>query len=196
MEKVRIIAPFVGGAFGCKGYCWPHEILTAAAARELGRPLKIVLTRAQMYTSHGYQTGCVQHIRLGATGSGQLTAVQHDSVSATARSENYVEYAPAGTRALYACPAIETSARVARLDKINPTAMRAPHEGPGQAALEIAMDELAYKLGLDPRSCACATTPNRPDHRQAVFLRGFRRHTIRRLSALVGPTLHETGFDA
>lgn len=149
-EKVRVLCSFIGGGFGAKGYCWPHEVIAAAAARVIGRPLKVVLTRSQMATSHGYQTGSRQQIALGASGDGTLTAMRHTSVSASSVSDDYQEFTPVGTRALYACPAIETRSRTVHLNRINPTAMRAPHEGPGVAMLEIAMDELAYKLDIDP----------------------------------------------
>ena len=148
--NVRVLCSFIGGGFGAKGYCWPHEVITAAAARVIGRPLKVVLNRSQMYTSHGYQTGSRQQITLGANRDGRLTAIRHTSVSASSMSDGYQEFVPAGTRALYACPAIETRSRTVHLNRVNPTAMRAPHEGPGVAMLEVAMDELAYELGMDP----------------------------------------------
>ena len=149
-SKVRVRNDFVGGAFGCKGFVWPHQLLAALAAREVGRPVKLVLTRAQSYTAHGYQPSTEQTVALGAARDGALEAVRHDVICPTAISDNYMEYAAIGTRALYACPAIATQHRAVRVNRGNPTPMRAPHEGPGLFALESAMDELAYELRLDP----------------------------------------------
>jgi xanthine dehydrogenase YagR molybdenum-binding subunit len=149
-EAVRVRNDFVGGGFGAKGYIWPHPILAAMAARSVGRPVKLSLTRAQAYTSHGYQPATVQTITLGATTDGHLTALRHASVSPTAETDDHVELAGVGSHSLYACPAIETHHRVVRVNTIVPTPMRAPHEGPGLVGLEIAMDELAYALRIDP----------------------------------------------
>jgi len=149
-EAVRVRNAFVGGGFGCKGYVWPHQILAAIAAREVRRPVKLALTRAQTFTAHGYQTGTHQTVGLGAERDGTLMAIRHDSVTPTSMSDDYMEYAAAGTRALYASPAIATRHRAVRVHRSTPTAMRAPHEGPGMVALEIAMDELAVALEMDP----------------------------------------------
>ena len=149
-EDIRVRNTFCGGGFGCKGFTWPHQILAAVAAREVGRPVKLVLTRAQTFTSHGYQPATEQTIALGATREGRLTAIRHDSVSPTAVFQDYMEYAGSGTRTLYACPAIATTHRAVRVHRGVPTPMRAPHEGPGMVALEIALDELAVELGMDP----------------------------------------------
>jgi xanthine dehydrogenase YagR molybdenum-binding subunit len=149
-EDVHVRNEFCGGGFGAKGYVWPHQILAAVAAREVGRPVKLVLTRAQAFTAHGYQPATEQTIALGATHQGELTAIRHDSVSPTATFEDYMEYAGSGTRLLYACPAIVTTHRAVRVHRGVPTPMRAPHEGPGMVALEIALDELAIELEIDP----------------------------------------------
>jgi xanthine dehydrogenase YagR molybdenum-binding subunit len=149
-RDIRVRADFIGGGFGCKGYVWPHQVLAAAAARVVGRPVKIVLTRAQDYTSHGYQPATEQTIALAAQTDGALAGVRHHVVTPTALSDDYVEFAAIGTRSLYASPAIETRHRAVRVARSRPTPMRAPHEGPGLVALEIAMDELAAQLRIDP----------------------------------------------
>ena len=141
---------FVGGGFGCKGFVWPHQLLAALAAREVGRPVKLVLTRAQSYTAHGYQPATEQAITLAAERDGRLTAIRHHATCPSAMSDDYMEYAAIGTRALYACASIATQHRAVRVNRSKPTPMRAPHEGPGLFALESAMDELAYELRLDP----------------------------------------------
>jgi len=150
VDQIRVRSDYLGGGFGCKGSTWPHEILAAVAAREVGRPVKIVLPRSQAWTAHGYQPATEQRVVLGATRDGRLTAVRHECVNPTSLADDYVEHGSAGTRSLYACPNIETRERVVRVHRNHPTFMRAPHEGPGMVALEIAMDELAYELGLDP----------------------------------------------
>ena len=149
-EQVRVVCPFVGGGFGCKGYVWPPQVLAAAAARATGRAVKLVLTRAQMFTLCGYQPATRQRVELGATSDGRLTALRHSSVNASSRVGDYVEHAPHSAAWLYDSPAIETHVRVERLDRAAPTPMRAPHEGPGMFALESAMDELAHRLDIDP----------------------------------------------
>jgi xanthine dehydrogenase YagR molybdenum-binding subunit len=150
VERVRLICPFVGGAFGCKGYVWPPLPLAAAAARVTGRPVKLVLTRAQMFTLCGHQPATRQRVELGATRDGRLTALRHHSVNPSSRTGDYVECATHSSTWLYDSPAIETRMRIQRLDRPSPTPMRAPHEGAGMYALESAMDELAHRLGIDP----------------------------------------------
>jgi xanthine dehydrogenase YagR molybdenum-binding subunit len=164
LEKVRIISKFLGGGFGSKGFVWPHQILAAIASRELQRPVKIVLTRAQSFTSHGYQCATYQSITLGAKRDGTLVAMRHRSWNPTAVDEQYIELTTGLTRSLYACPAIETSNRMVAVDRSIPTPMRAPHDGPGAVSTECAMDELAYALGIDPlelrlRNYAAETDP-------------------------------------
>jgi xanthine dehydrogenase YagR molybdenum-binding subunit len=147
---VRVRTEFVGGGFGAKGSTWPHEILAALAARATGRAVRIVLPRSQTFTLHGHQPATIQRVTLGAAPDGALTAMRHLSWSAAARDEDYIEHGSLGTRGLYRCTNIETHDRAVRLHRPQPTFMRAPHEGPGMPALEIAMDELAVALSIDP----------------------------------------------
>ena len=149
-DHVRVVCPYIGGGFGCKAYVWPHTLLTAAAARVTGRPVKLVLTRAQMFTSCGHQPATRQTVTLGAARDGRLTAIRHHSVNPTSTFDDYAENATDGTRWMYASPAIAVATRVQRTDRPPPTPMRAPAEGVGMFALESAMDELAYSLGIDP----------------------------------------------
>jgi xanthine dehydrogenase YagR molybdenum-binding subunit len=149
--NVRSIAQYIGGGFGSKGFCWPHQIIAAMTARAVERPVRLQLTRAQSFTGHGYHPATRQTVTLGATRDGQLTAIRHTSLNATsAYGPDHVEMAAGSSRSMYACPAIETSHRVAEIATILPTPMRAPDDGPGMFALESAMDELAAGLGLDP----------------------------------------------
>jgi xanthine dehydrogenase YagR molybdenum-binding subunit len=149
-EKVRVICPFVGGGFGSKGGFWPYPALAAIAARQVGRPVKLVLTRAQMYTSVGYRSQTVQDVQVGARRDGTLTAIVHHSTSIGSDLGEFPETAPEVTKVLYACPNLETRVRLVRLDLGVPTWMRAPGEATGSFALESALDELASALGLDP----------------------------------------------
>ena len=149
-DQVRVRTGFVGGGFGAKGSTWPHEFLAVAASREAGAPVRIVLTRSQTFTMHGYQPATIQELTLGARRDGTLTAIRHDSWNAASIADDYVEHGSLGSRTMYACPNIETLDRIVRLNRPQPTFMRAPHEGPGMVGLEIAMDELAHQLGLDP----------------------------------------------
>lgn len=149
-EKIRVRNEFVGGGFGGKIWGAPHQLLAAMAAQALGRPVKLVLTRAQSYTAHGYQPATRQTVALSATADGTLTGLRHDTIAAGAHIGEYIEAAGWDTYALYATPNFRISHRRRRLDRLSPSAMRSPFGGVGFVAVEIAMDELAYKLGQDP----------------------------------------------
>ncbi len=149
-ENVRVISYFLGGGFGCKGSMWPHTVLAAIAAQKVGRPVTLALTRRQMFTSVGYRARTVQRVSLGATRDGRLTAIRHVSTNLTAPYEDFVERAAGTTPMLYACPSVEATHRLVRVNRGTPTFMRAPGEAPGVYALEAAMDELADALNLDP----------------------------------------------
>jgi xanthine dehydrogenase YagR molybdenum-binding subunit len=150
-EKIRVISRFVGGSFGCKGPTWPHSVLTAVAARQVGRPVKLVLTRAHQFTSTGYRPEIQHRLRLGATQDGRFTAIVHDAIAQTAVfDERAVAPVTRTTRKVYACPNVSTSYRLAHLNIGGPGTMRGPGETPGLFALESALDELAYALNIDP----------------------------------------------
>jgi xanthine dehydrogenase YagR molybdenum-binding subunit len=151
-EQVRVICPFVGGGFGCKGVTWPHVALTAMAARQVGRPVKLVLTRAQMYTSNGYRPQTIQHLRVAAAANGRLMALRHDGLSEMSVSAigEFAEPVGLATEMLYACPNVAVTHRLVPLNMPLPTFMRAPGEASGSFALESAIDELAAAVKLDP----------------------------------------------
>lgn len=148
--NVRMISPHTGGGFGCKGHVWPHEVLAAAAAKIVGRPVKLQLTRAQQYSMVGHQAECRQTVTLGAKADGHLTAMRHEAINTTSISDTQFESMALATRSYYACPNIETDQQVERIHLVKSSPMRAPVEGPGSWALESAMDELAVELGVDP----------------------------------------------
>jgi xanthine dehydrogenase YagR molybdenum-binding subunit len=149
-DDVRVVSPHTGGGFGSKGFVWPHELLAAAAARVLGRPVKLHLRRADQFSNVGYQPWMSQTVRLAAESDGTLLAVEHTVVNNSALVETHVEPATEAAKSMYATPAIRTSQHIERVSLNVPTPMRAPVEGPGLWALESAMNELADAVGVDP----------------------------------------------
>jgi len=142
LENVRVLSPYVGGGFGCKGEVWPHVFLAVAAARKLGRPVKLALTRKQLFTSNGHRSETEQRVALGAGADGKLTSIIHESISHTSMFDTFVEPCPVATSMMYATPNLHTATRVVSLNQGTPTFMRAPGETPGMFALESALDEL------------------------------------------------------
>jgi len=161
-ENVRVINHFVGGGFGCKGSAWSHVPLAALAARVVGRPVKLVVTRPQMFSLVGHRPQTIQHLQLGADAGGKLVAIRHDVVSETSSFDDFVEPSAVQTRMLYACPNVVTSHRLVRLDIGTPTFQRAPGESTGTFALESAMDELAHPADGPPRAPAPQLRRPRP----------------------------------
>jgi xanthine dehydrogenase YagR molybdenum-binding subunit len=149
-DRVHVISKFVGGAFGSKGSAWSHVVLAAMAARQVQRPVKIVLTRKQMFGPVGARPFTVQHLVVGARTDGAITAIGQDVVSSTSTFEDWVESSTLQTRMLYDVPNVETSQRLVRLNLGTPTFNRGPGESSGTFGLESAIDELADRLGIDP----------------------------------------------
>src|SRR3984893_17137117 len=147
---VRVLCPFTGGGFGAALRAWPHVVAAAMAAQIAGRPVKLVLSRSDMYTSNGHRPETRHRVRLGATPAGGLVALLHDAFSSTSRYEDYAEGDCRLTRILYACPSVSTTYRLVPLDVGTSTPMRGPGESTGGFALESAVDELASALGADP----------------------------------------------
>ena len=149
-DKIHVFAPFVGGMFGSKAVTGGHVVLTALAAREIGRPVKTVLSRTQVIVNVGHRTPTIQRLELGASHDGQLQAMRHHTKQHSAIREDFVETTSFTTRMLYACPNYEAIHEIAKVHVMKPSWMRAPGEAPCQFAQESAMDELAYVLGMDP----------------------------------------------
>ena len=149
-DNVRVLCPFTGGGFGSKGSTWSHVVLAAMAAKQVNRPVKLVLDRPQMFGPVGGRPQTHQHHVLAAKHDGTLTAMQHDVYTHTSVIEDFTEPSSNVTRMLYASPVIETSQKLVPLTVGTPTFQRAPGEATGTFALEIAMDELAYALNMDP----------------------------------------------
>lgn len=150
MEDIRVICRYLGGGFGGKNGTWPHTVLAAFAARELGRPVRLELTRQQMFPLHGHRARHRQHVRLGATADGRFTALEHGISVQTDAARRFVEHTGEASPMLYAVPNVAVSHRGVACDIPAPTIMRAPGAAPGMFALESAVDELAAALGIDP----------------------------------------------
>ncbi|GAB3325388.1 xanthine dehydrogenase family protein molybdopterin-binding subunit [Larkinella ripae] len=149
-EQVKVISPFIGGAFGSGIRVWPHTVAAVLAARHVKRPVKLVLGRDQMFTSVGYRPFTVQKIAMGASRDGMLSAIIHEGTGQTSAYEEHLERTILATRAMYACPNVTTRYRLLPLDVNTPTWMRGPGDATGMFALESAFDELAFALQLDP----------------------------------------------
>jgi xanthine dehydrogenase YagR molybdenum-binding subunit len=150
--NVRILCPYLGGGFGSKGNTWPPATLAALAARTVKRPVKLVLTRAQMYYSNGYRPRTVQKLKLTSDIDGKLISVRHDGFSSMSQPSlgEFCEPVALATEMLYACPNVAVTHRLVALNAPLPTYMRAPGEASGVFALESAMDEMAVALKMDP----------------------------------------------
>jgi xanthine dehydrogenase YagR molybdenum-binding subunit len=149
-SKIRVLTRYVGGAFGCKAMVWPHVTLTALAARHVRRPVRLAMPRGQMFTSCGHREEQEQHIQLGATRDGKLTAIRHHKISVTSPFDDWAEPAFGAASQLYACANYEGVHRLVRGNTMTPTFTRGPGEAVGVFTLECAMDELAGELGIDP----------------------------------------------
>jgi xanthine dehydrogenase YagR molybdenum-binding subunit len=148
-EKVRLLSPYIGGGFGGKLWIRADAVLAALGARAARRPVRVSLQRALVPNNTVHRSATIQRIRIGATKDGKINAIAHESWSGDLPGGN-PEVAVMQTRALYAGANRMTALRLAEMDLPEANAMRAPGEAPGLAALEIAMDEMAEKLGRDP----------------------------------------------
>jgi CO/xanthine dehydrogenase Mo-binding subunit len=149
-SDVRVLVPYLGGGFGAGLRAWPHVILAALAARLVDRPVKVVLTRPQMFTSIGHRSQSRQRMRLGSTRDGRLVAIDHEGTSTLAAEDFNIDPITMLTGSAYACPNVATRDRLVRLNISSPGAMRGPGKVEGNFAIESALDELSYELGIDP----------------------------------------------
>ncbi|RWI18348.1 xanthine dehydrogenase family protein molybdopterin-binding subunit [Mesorhizobium sp.] len=168
-ERVRIVSPFIGGGFGSKLIAHADTILAALAARVLQRPVKIALTRQQMFANAGHRAEMIQQVRLGTDTDGRLTGIAHDVWSATSSFEEYCEQTAVFARSLYSAPNRVTRHRLVPLDINRGEWMRSPGEAPGMLAFECAMDELAERLGLDPIELRIRNEPAQDPERGVPF---------------------------
>jgi xanthine dehydrogenase YagR molybdenum-binding subunit len=149
-DKIHIRSPFLGGGFGSKGLIAGPQVLGVMAARLVGKPVKLVLRREQMFGPVGHRAATRQTLRIGVDAAGNLTALDHHTRAATSTFDDFVEAASGVSQTLYNSPAIATSHAAVRVDTGTPLFMRAPGEAPGSVALESAIDEIAHASGIDP----------------------------------------------
>ena len=150
VENVQVHSQFVGGAFGSALQVWSHEVAAIIAAKVVNRPVKLVLTRADMFTNVGYRPLTWQKIGIGASADGRLIGITHEAVGQTSMYEDFAEGPTDVTRQLYACPNVNTSNKILSLNVGSPIWMRGPGYATGTFALESVLDELCYKLNIDP----------------------------------------------
>jgi xanthine dehydrogenase YagR molybdenum-binding subunit len=150
LTHVRVLAGFVGGSFGMKAMVWPHVTLTAMAARAIGRPVRLQLTRPQLFATGGQREEQEQRIALGATRDGRVTAIRHEKLSVTSPFDDWAEPATGVSSQLYAPEHYTGVHRLIRGNTMTPTFTRGPGDALGVFTLECAMDELAFRIGADP----------------------------------------------
>ena len=149
-ENVTVHAEHIGGAFGMALRTWPYEIAAVMGAKKVGKPVKLVLHREQMFTNVGSRPVTLQKIGMGATKDGKLVGITHEATAQTSSYEEFTEATVNMTRFMYACPNLTTRYKLAQLNTCTPIWMRGPGEATGAFALESAIDELAFKLDIDP----------------------------------------------
>ncbi|WAH56290.1 xanthine dehydrogenase family protein molybdopterin-binding subunit [Pseudomonas silvicola] len=149
-EHVEVRAPFIGSGFGGKLWIWPHSVAACAAAKVVGRPVQLVVPRAQMFTTVGHRPETEQRMRLAADAKGKLVSLRHESLNTTGFGDQYVENCGGMSASLYACANVEITHATVQVNRGAPTSMRAPGAAPGLFALESAIDELAEKCRMDP----------------------------------------------
>ncbi|SNR71063.1 xanthine dehydrogenase YagR molybdenum-binding subunit [Hymenobacter mucosus] len=149
-DGVQVHSPFVGGAFGGASRIWPQEVAAILGAKLVGRPVKVVLQRQQMFNLVGYRPHSLQKVGLGATPDGQLVGITHEAFGQTSRYEEFAERIVDPTKSAYRSPNLNTRYQLVPLDLSTPAWTRGPGESSGSFALESAMDELAYALNMDP----------------------------------------------
>jgi xanthine dehydrogenase YagR molybdenum-binding subunit len=168
-ENVRVISRFIGSGFGGKLFPWPQSTMAAAAARKLNRPVKLSVDRRMMFSNVGHRPHTEQHIRLGATPDGKLTAIRHDFLTQTSVTDDFVEHCGEQTPFLYSCPNLEVTTGMVRRNVGAPAPMRGPGAVPGLFALESAMDELAIKLKMDPLQLRLINDAERDEGKNLPF---------------------------
>jgi len=149
-ERVRVISPYIGGAFGSRGALTPRTALIAFAAKRLGRPVKLAATRRQGFTIATFRAETRQRVRLGASRDGKLQSLTHEGWEVSSRPDNYMVSGTDASTRLYACPNISSNVSILHADRQTPGFMRSPPELPYLFGLESAMDELAVALKMDP----------------------------------------------
>jgi xanthine dehydrogenase YagR molybdenum-binding subunit len=185
-EKVRVVALYIGGGFGSKGFTWGNTILAAMAAKQFNRPVKLVLSRQQAFSTAGRRTQTIQKIALGADQNGKLSAIKHATTSETSFVDEFVETAGVATSMIYSSPNVDVSHELVRLNRGTPCPTRAPGEAPGTYALEVAMDELAYKLKMDPLQLRLVNHADMEEQKKKQFSEKNLKECYRRGADAIG----------
>ncbi|MFH8534507.1 xanthine dehydrogenase family protein molybdopterin-binding subunit [Streptomyces tendae] len=187
-ESVRVVSPFVGGAFGSGLRCWPHTVAAAVAARETGRPVKLVLSRRQMYFGTGFRPSYAYRLRLGSSRRGRLSVAVHEIDAETSSYETFTEHILPIGQTLYSMPHVSQAYRTVPLDVNTPTWMRGPGFATTSFVVETAMDELAHELGIDPIELRRRNEPGEDEAKNLPF-------STRRLSECYTVGAREFGWD-
>ncbi|QLH19503.1 xanthine dehydrogenase family protein molybdopterin-binding subunit [Streptomyces sp. Rer75] len=169
MDSVRVISPFVGGAFGSGLRCWPHTVVAAVAARETGRPVKLVLSRRQQYFGTGFRPSYEYRLRVGSDRRGRLRAMAHEMDAETSSYETFTETVMPAGQMLYSMPDVSQAYRTVPLDVNSPIWMRGPGFATASFVIESALDELADKLGIDPIELRRRNEPNEDESNGLPF---------------------------
>jgi xanthine dehydrogenase YagR molybdenum-binding subunit len=169
IENVRVIMKFLGSGFGGKLWPWTHTLLAAAAARQLGRPIKLVIERKMMFYTVGHRPRTQQRVRLGATKDGKLVSLQHDYVNHTAILDDYEENCGESTPFQYSVPNLKVTSGLAHRNVGSPTSMRGPGAVPGLYATESAFNELAAELKIDPMQLRILNEPKIDESKKIPF---------------------------
>ncbi|GAA5056468.1 CO/xanthine dehydrogenase Mo-binding subunit [Thermocatellispora tengchongensis] len=185
-QSVRVISPFVGGAFGSALRAWPHVTIAALAASQVRRPVKVVLTREQMYTGTGFRPVTEYKLTLGADERGRLTAAVHDIRAETSTYEDYREALLTQGQMVYTTPNVRQTYRSIPLDINTPTWMRGPGAATAAYAIECAMDELAHEAGIDPIELRLRNEPDQDPGTGAPFSTRRLRECLRTGADIVG----------
>ncbi|WP_192181552.1 xanthine dehydrogenase family protein molybdopterin-binding subunit [Mesorhizobium amorphae] len=149
-ENVRLVSPYIGGGFGSKALALSHGAVAASAAKMLGRPVRLVMSRPQTFTGYGGRAATRQTVTLGADRDGKIQSIVHRGVNETSMGGMWVEPLGSVTSVMYATPNFSSKQNVVRVNSVVPGAMRAPGENPSAFGIESAIDELAYEVGIDP----------------------------------------------
>ncbi|MER9902254.1 xanthine dehydrogenase family protein molybdopterin-binding subunit [Mesorhizobium sp. M0130] len=149
-ENVRLVSPYIGGGFGSKAFAYGYGAVAAVAAKMLGRPVKLAVTRPQTFTAYGGRAATRQTVALGANAEGQIQSIVHRGVNETSVDGMWVEPLGSVTSVMYATPNFSSRQNVVRVNTVVPGALRAPGENPSAFGIESAIDELAYEVGIDP----------------------------------------------
>src|SRR5258708_9094176 len=149
-ENVRLVSPYIGGGFGSKALALSHGAIAASAAKMLGRPVRLVMTRPQTFTGYGGRAATRQAVTIGADAEGKIQSIVHRGVNETSMDGMWVEPLGSVTSIMYATPNFSSRQEVVRVNPVMPGAKRARGENPSAFGIESAIDELAYQVGIDP----------------------------------------------